>query len=85
MNHNRRREDNMTYKLGKAASVITALGVLLGALAIIGSTVFAKIDTVDKVRCRVNDVEKCQIRIEEKLNNIQLSIDELKTEIRKKR
>ena len=77
----RRASDRMT--LNKLASTITAVAVLFGALTLIGSTVFAKVEDLEILEKKVVCVEKVQIRLDTQLKGISDGIKDIKKMIKR--
>jgi uncharacterized membrane protein (DUF106 family) len=79
---NRRKSDSLLAKLTKLSSIIIALGILLGALSLIASTVFVKSETVEKLDERVKIVETLQTTVSAKIDAVQTTQKEMQKDIR---
>ena len=77
----RRSTDGIT--IAKIGSIGTSIVILLGALVLIGSTVFAKVEDVEKLECKVDKIENTQIRTVTQLENISDGIKEIKKMIKR--
>jgi len=78
------KKHKKVFLLQKVASIIVATTVILGALSLAGSTVFLKKEEGKDLENRINAMEKDQVRVITKLDNIQNTVQEIKEAVKNK-